>query len=152
MQANGIRLKGGERLWLWFFLAPTLFGLTFGTLGPVLAAIGISFTKWDVLTAPVFTGLGNYIQLISDPTFLKSIANSDLFLKQTIAPIHEQVFLDAMNYAQVKPCFRGYNEWSTAIGDGMTPIWNGDADLKTTLDQIIPKADDILKNAQKSLI
>jgi len=80
---------------------------------------------------------------------MKSIANSDLFLKQTIAPIHEQVFLDAMNYAQVKPCFRGYNEWSTAIGDGMTPIWNGDADLKTTLDQIIPKADDILKNAQK---
>jgi multiple sugar transport system substrate-binding protein len=80
---------------------------------------------------------------------LKSIANSDLFLKQTTAPINEQVFLDAMSYAQVKPCFRGYNEWSTAIGDGMTPIWNGEADLKTTLDQIIPKADEILKNAQK---
>ncbi len=80
---------------------------------------------------------------------LKSIAHSDLFLKQTTAPINEQVFLDAMDYANVKPCFRGYNEWSTEIGDGMTPIWNGEADLKTTLDQIVPKADEILKNAQK---
>ena len=80
---------------------------------------------------------------------LKSIAHSDLFLKQTTAPINEQVFLDAMDYANVKPCFRGYNEWSTAIGDGMTPIWNGEADLKTTLDQIVPQADEILKNAQK---
>jgi multiple sugar transport system substrate-binding protein len=79
---------------------------------------------------------------------LKSIANSDVFLKQTTAPINEKVFLDAMEYAQVKPCFRGYNEWSTAIGDGMTPIWNGETDLKTTLDEIIPKADEILTNAK----
>lgn len=79
---------------------------------------------------------------------LKSIANSDVFLKQTKAPINEKVFLDAMNYAKVKPCFRGYNEWSTAVGDGMTPIWNGEADLKTTLDEIVPKADEILKNAK----
>jgi multiple sugar transport system permease protein len=84
MQANGIRLKGGERLWLWFFLAPTLFGLTFGTLGPVLAAIGISFTKWDVLTRPIFTGLDNYVQLIADPTFLKSILNTIYYVLGTV--------------------------------------------------------------------
>jgi len=84
MQANGIRLKGGERFWLWFFLAPTLFGLSFGTLGPVLAAIGISFTKWDVLTPPVFNGLGNYIQLISDPTFQKSILNTIYYVLGTV--------------------------------------------------------------------
>jgi multiple sugar transport system permease protein len=84
MQANGIRLKGGERLWLWFFLAPTLFGLSFGTLGPVLAAIGISFTKWDVLTRPIFTGLDNYVQLISDPTFSKSILNTLYYVLGTV--------------------------------------------------------------------
>ncbi len=84
MQANGIRLKGGERWWLWFFLAPTLFGLTFGTLGPVLAAIGISFTKWDVLTRPIFTGLDNYAQLIADPTFQKSILNTIYYVLGTV--------------------------------------------------------------------
>ncbi len=84
MQANGIRLRPGERFWLWLFLAPTLIGLTFGTLGPVLAAIGISFTKWDVLTPPVFTGLGNYIQLVSDPTFKKSILNTFYYVLGTV--------------------------------------------------------------------
>ncbi len=84
MQANGIRLRPGERFWLWLFLAPTLFGLTFGTLGPVLAAIGISFTKWDVLTPPVFTGLGNYIQLLADPTFKKSILNTIYYVLGTV--------------------------------------------------------------------
>jgi multiple sugar transport system substrate-binding protein len=79
---------------------------------------------------------------------LKSIANSDVFLKQTTAPINEQVFLDAMNYAQVKPCFRGYNEWATAVGDGMTPVWNGEAELQATMNDIVPKADEILKNAK----
>lgn len=84
MQANGIRLRPGERHWLWLFLAPTLFGLTFGTLGPVLAAIGISFTKWDVLTPPVFNGLENYIQLVSDPTFKKSILNTIYYVLGTV--------------------------------------------------------------------
>jgi multiple sugar transport system substrate-binding protein len=79
---------------------------------------------------------------------LKSIANSDLFLKQSSVSIDQKVFLDAMEYAKVKPCFRGYNEWSTVIGDGMTPIWNGEAELKTTLDEIVPKADEVLKNAK----
>ncbi len=71
-------------MWLWFFLAPTLFGLTFGTLGPVLAAIGISFTKWDVLTRPIFTGLDNYAQLIADPTFSKSILNTIYYVLGTV--------------------------------------------------------------------
>jgi multiple sugar transport system substrate-binding protein len=80
---------------------------------------------------------------------LKSIANSDVFLKQKrIAPINEQVFLDTMEYAKVKPCFRGYNEWSTLVGDSMIPVWNGEADLQKTMEEIVPKADEILKNAK----
>ncbi|HMN59801.1 MAG TPA: sugar ABC transporter permease [Anaerolinea sp.] len=84
MQSNGIRLRPGERRWLWFFLAPTLFGLTFGTDGPVLAAIGISFTNWDVLTPPVFAGLDNYIKLFTDPTFKKSILNTVVYVLGTV--------------------------------------------------------------------
>lgn len=79
---------------------------------------------------------------------LKAIANSDAYLKQETAPINHQVFLDAMEYAKVKPCFRGYNEWSTLIGDQMTPIWNGEAELEATLQQIIPQADEILSKSK----
>ena len=76
MQGSGIRLRRGEHLWLWFFLGPTLFGLIFGSLGPVLAAIGISFADWDVITSPSFAGLENYRRLAADPTFRKALANT----------------------------------------------------------------------------
>jgi len=66
----------GEMVWVWIFLAPTLFGLLFGTLGPVLGAIGISFTDWDVITPPIFAGLDNYKKLVDDPTFSKALVNT----------------------------------------------------------------------------
>ena len=60
MHSSGIRLRRGEHIWLWVLLAPTLIGLLVGTLGPVLAAIGISFANWDVITPPSFAGIANY--------------------------------------------------------------------------------------------
>jgi len=76
MQGGGIRLRKGEHIWLWVLLAPTLFGLLVGTLGPVLAAIGISFSNWDVITPPTFAGLENYQNLLKDPTFRKALMNT----------------------------------------------------------------------------
>lgn len=78
---------------------------------------------------------------------LKSVANSDAYLKQDTAPIDQQLFLDTMAYARVKPCFRGYDEWATMIGDGMGPIWVGDAELQPALEELIPQADQILAEA-----
>jgi multiple sugar transport system permease protein len=76
MQRGGIRPMKGELIWVWIFLGPTIFGLLFGTLGPVLAAVGISFTEWDVITPPIFAGLENYEKLIADPTFAKALLNT----------------------------------------------------------------------------
>ena len=76
MHGGGIRLRKGEHIWLWVLLAPTLFGLLIGTLGPVLAAIGISFSNWDVITPPTFAGLENYQNLLKDPTFRKALMNT----------------------------------------------------------------------------
>ncbi|MEZ4560565.1 MAG: hypothetical protein R2854_29715 [Caldilineaceae bacterium] len=45
---------------------------------------------------------------------LEAVANSDAYLKQETAPINHQLFLDTMSYANVKPCFRGYDEWATS--------------------------------------
>jgi multiple sugar transport system substrate-binding protein len=78
---------------------------------------------------------------------LKSVANSDAYLKQNTAPINHQLFLDTMAYARVKPCFRGYDEWATLIGDGMGPIWVGEAELQPTLQELVPQADGILAEA-----
>ena len=75
----GIKPLGRERLWLWLLLLPTLFGLVFSAFGSLLATIALSFTHWDLLGSPVWAGLENYIALVTDAKFLKSLANTAVF-------------------------------------------------------------------------
>ena len=76
---------------------------------------------------------------------LKSVAESDAFLKQS-TPINHKVFLDSLAFAHMKPVFKGYDEWSSAVGDGMGSIWTGEADLEPTLDDSVKAADEVLAN------
>jgi len=66
----------GEGRWALVFLAPTLLGLAVLSAGPILATLGISLTKWDLLTAPKPVGLDNYTALLSDDRFLKALRNT----------------------------------------------------------------------------
>jgi multiple sugar transport system substrate-binding protein len=75
------------------------------------------------------------------------VAESDSFLKQS-TPIDHKVFLDSLEFAHMKPVFKGYDEWSSAIGDGMAPIWTGEAELDPTLDEAVKAADEVLANNQ----
>ncbi|MEQ1615457.1 MAG: sugar ABC transporter permease [Hyphomicrobiaceae bacterium] len=47
------------------FLAPWLIGFVVFTLGPVLASLYLSFTKFDLLTPPVWIGADNYVRMFS---------------------------------------------------------------------------------------
>lgn len=78
----------------------------------------------------------------------KSVAESPAYLDQPGPKIDQRVFLDALSYARLKPSFRGYEEWSTVVGDGLQPVWNGDAAIDDALDAIVPAADDVLNAAQ----
>lgn len=74
---------------------------------------------------------------------------SQTFVDQDTAPIRQQVFVDALDYAHVKPVFRGYDEWASVIGDGLLPVWTGEMSLDDAMADIIPQADDVLAmNAQ----
>ena len=70
---------GGEGRWALLFLAPTLIGLAVLSAGPVLATLAISVTKWDLLQAPQFVGLDNFVQLASDDRFLKALRNTAFY-------------------------------------------------------------------------
>jgi len=76
---------------------------------------------------------------------LQSVAESAAFLKQA-TPINHQVFLDALKYARMKPVFVGYDEWASAVGDGMGAVWRGEAQLDPTLDEVVIAADEVLSN------
>lgn len=60
----------------WFYLVPTLVGLALFSVGPVFASAFLSFTKYEIVTPPIWIGLGNYVQLASAPLFWKVLENT----------------------------------------------------------------------------
>jgi multiple sugar transport system permease protein len=55
------------------FLTPWLAGMLLLTLGPMVYSLYLSFTKYNLLTAPEFTGLANYQRMLVDPRFKASV-------------------------------------------------------------------------------
>lgn len=47
---------------------------------PVAFSIVLTFHKWNIISPMEYTGLNNYIRLLNDKTFLKSIGNTLIFL------------------------------------------------------------------------
>jgi multiple sugar transport system permease protein len=76
---TSIKPLGRERFWLWFMLFPTLIGLAFGTVGSLLATLGISLFDWDLIGPARFAGLSNYIALVENKAYIKSFTNTLTF-------------------------------------------------------------------------
>jgi multiple sugar transport system permease protein len=56
-----------------FFLLPWLLGLIIITAGPMIASLWISFTNYNLIQAPQFTGIDNYVRMLQDPRLLNSL-------------------------------------------------------------------------------
>lgn len=65
------------------FLLPWLIGFFALTLGPIVASLYLSFTRYDLLTAPTWIGFANYETMFTD----------DYRLKDSIRVTFEYVFL-----------------------------------------------------------
>lgn len=58
----------------WVFLSPWLIGAALLTIGPMIASLVLSFTDYDLFTAPEFVGTANYERMFfEDPRFWKSV-------------------------------------------------------------------------------
>lgn len=58
----------------YLFLSPWLIGFFCLTLGPAIASLYLSFTRFDLLTAPEFIGAQNYVRIVTaDPKFAASM-------------------------------------------------------------------------------
>ncbi len=58
----------------WVFLSPWLLGALLLTAGPMVASLILSFTNYDLFTAPEFVGTANYERLLTeDPRFWKAV-------------------------------------------------------------------------------
>lgn len=54
--------------WGYIFLLPWILGLVIFILGPILASAYISFTQYEIVSAPKFIGMQNYIKAFTDDT------------------------------------------------------------------------------------
>lgn len=71
----------GQRGWpqravVVLFLAPSLIPLLLFTVGPMVASVGLSAVRWNLLKAPIFVGLDNYDRLLGDAGFREAVLHT----------------------------------------------------------------------------
>src|SRR6476646_6530119 len=73
--------SGRETLWGYVFISPWLIGLVLFTLGPMIAALILSLTDFNLVRpeATRFIGFDNYIRMASDPSVAKAIQVTFVF-------------------------------------------------------------------------
>jgi multiple sugar transport system permease protein len=58
----------------YLFIAPVILGYLIWVAGPMIMAIWLSLTEWDMLRPATFVGLSNYQLMLHDDLFWKSLA------------------------------------------------------------------------------
>lgn len=67
-----------------FMLAPSVCIYIAFIAVPMIAAITLSFFRWDLITSPVYVGLQNFNDLANDPTTLEALGNTFFFTFATV--------------------------------------------------------------------
>jgi raffinose/stachyose/melibiose transport system permease protein len=83
-------------------MLPGLLAFLVVIVGPFLATIGISFTKWNGVQPPTWVGIDNYVNLLSDPYFAASFQNTFvLLLAMVVIPTVLGLLLAGLLYSFV---------------------------------------------------
>ena len=71
---RGGGLARREAITFYLLISPWLLGLLLFVVGPMIASLAISFTRWDLLSPAKFIGLKNYEKMFTrDPLFWQSL-------------------------------------------------------------------------------
>jgi multiple sugar transport system permease protein len=68
----------------WLLVAPALLGFCLFYLMPTLRTLGVSFTRWNLLSPAHFIGLENYQRLLGDERFWNSLKVTVLYVLYNI--------------------------------------------------------------------
>lgn len=70
----------------------------------------------------------------------KSIAEGAAYLEQATR-IDHSLYVKALDCAHMKPVFKGYDEWSGAVGDALHMIWTGEMSVEDGLAEAVSGGD-----------
>lgn len=75
----GARLKRRNAIVGWTFVLPNFLGFATLTLVPVLVLMYLGFTSWNAFGAAEWVGLDNFVRLVNDQLFRKSLFNTGYY-------------------------------------------------------------------------
>ena len=81
----GASKRGGGRALIAVFLAPTVIGLGLFSFIPIIASVVLAFFRWDIITAPQFVGLDNFVRAATNPPIRVSFLNTIGFVIVAVA-------------------------------------------------------------------
>ena len=73
---RGMKKSTRDSLIAYSFIAPNFIGFCVFTLVPMIFAIALSFCNWDGVHPVEFTGISNFVALLSDKTFKAAFVNT----------------------------------------------------------------------------
>ncbi len=68
-----LSMEAREAIHCYIFMLPAILGILLFWLGPMVASFGLSFSSYDMLSAPSWIGLENYRDLVADDLFWHSL-------------------------------------------------------------------------------
>ena len=74
-----MKKASSETLSGYLYIGPTLLGYLLFVLGPLIAALVLSFTHYDMMSPPRLVGFSNYARLISDARLAVVYKNTAVF-------------------------------------------------------------------------
>ncbi|WP_433297358.1 carbohydrate ABC transporter permease [Pseudonocardia sp. CA-142604] len=78
------RRPRGDRV-AYLFLAPWFVGLALLTAGPLIGSLYLSFTDFNLLQPPTWTGVANYVKMFTDdPRYLQSLKVTFIYVLLTV--------------------------------------------------------------------
>lgn len=120
--------------WPWFFIAPLVGGIAIFYLWPIIQTAYISLTETGPFGGSTFSGVANYVEMISDPRLYESLGNTLLYTGIVLLGIPIAVYLASLlnlpglRFASVYRVlfFLPYVAMPTAVAMVWRVIFNGD--------------------------
>ena len=93
LRKRRLSLATREAITCYLFLLPWAVGFLAFVVGPVIASLVLSFTKYEVVTPPTFVGVSNFVDMFTkDPRFTLSLGNTAYYVVFFV-PLHMVVAL-----------------------------------------------------------
>jgi len=76
-----------KAVWAYLFLTPWLLGLLIFVGGPIIASFFLGFTEYDVLSAPRWVGLQNYVQALTKDKLVWPALGKTFYFSVVVVPL-----------------------------------------------------------------